>query len=250
MGMQKMKYSEQHQVNFYECDENQHLKIPAMIDLMMSVSEHQLDNGAGSTEELNKRGLGWVVTQYHIDIKRWPKPNENITLSTDPVGYNRFLEYRDYSFSDQEGNELITAQSEWVLFDLAKRKLVSTDKEMMAKIGVPLLKKLPRFPRIRLQEDYPNKRQYRVRYDDLDTNHHLTNGHYFNWFIDTLDRDFLKNHVVSAIDIKFNLEVRYGQKPFACVKLVETDDEIKSYHTIADEDKKDKAVCELTWRKL
>ena len=99
MGMQKMKYSEQHQVNFYECDENQHLKIPAMIDLMMSVSEHQLDNGAGSTEELNKRGLGWVVTQYHIDIKRWPKPNENITLSTDPVGYNRFLEYRDYSFS-------------------------------------------------------------------------------------------------------------------------------------------------------
>ena len=120
----------------------------------------------------------------------------------------------------------------------------------MDDLGIPLLKKLPRFPRLKPQDEYQDKRQYRVRYDDLDTNHHMTNGHYFNWFIDTLDRDFLKTHVISGIDIKFNLEVRYSQTPFACVKLVENEDEIKSYHTIADEERNDKAVCELTWRKL
>lgn len=245
-----MKYSEQHKVNFYECDENQHLRLPAMINLMMSVSEHQLDSGAASTDALNSRGLGWVVTQYHVEVTRWPQPNEEITLTTEPIGYNRFLEYRDYQFLDKKGNELISAKSEWVLFDLKERKLVSTDKEMMEEIGVPLLKKLPRFPRLKPQSEYQSKRQYRVRYDDLDTNHHMTNGHYFNWFIDTLDRDFLKSHVVSEIDIKFNQEVRYAQTPFACVSLIEDKNGVKSYHTIEDENRNDKAVCELTWRKL
>jgi len=121
---------------------------------------------------------------------------------------------------------------------------------MMAELGIPLLKKLPRFPRLRVQENYEKKRQYRVRYDDLDTNHHMTNGHYFNWFLDTLDRDFLKNHIVKTIDIKFNLEVRYAQTPYACVSVIEDGDIIKSFHAIADDDKNDKAVCELTWRKL
>ena len=245
-----MKYSEKHIVNYYECDENKNLKLPAMIDLMMSVSEHQLDSGNGSTNALTKRGLGWVVTQYHMEIARLPHPNEEIILTTEPFGYNRFLEYRNYVFTDQTGNELITVKSEWVLFDLKTRKLVSTDKEMMAELGIPLLKKLPRFPRLRVQENYEKKRQYRVRYDDLDTNHHMTNGHYFNWFLDTLDRDFLKNHIVKTIDIKFNLEVRYGETPYSRVSVIKNETGIKSYHTIADEDKNDKAVCELTWRKL
>ena len=245
-----MKYSEKHIVNYYECDENKNLKLPAMIDLMMSVSEHQLDSGNGSTNALTKRGLGWVVTQYHMEIARLPHPNEEIILTTEPFGYNRFLEYRNYVFTDQTGNELIAVKSEWVLFDLKTRKLVSTDKEMMAELGIPLLKKLPRFPRLRVQENYEKKRQYRVRYDDLDTNHHMTNGHYFNWFLDTLDRDFLKNHIVKTIDIKFNLEVRYAQTPYACVSVIEDGDIIKSFHAIADDDKNDKAVCELTWRKV
>ena len=46
------------------------LKLPAMVDLLMQVSEHQLENGAAGTNDLMKRGLGWVVTQYHFDIQR------------------------------------------------------------------------------------------------------------------------------------------------------------------------------------
>ncbi|WEV50654.1 thioesterase [Lactobacillus sp. ESL0731] len=245
-----MKYSEQKRIEFYECDENKHLKLPAMVDLMMSVSEHQLGSGEASTNSLTERGLGWVVTQYHIDVQSLPQPNDKITVTTDAIGYNRFLEYRNFSFVDEQGNELITAKSEWVLFDLKKRKMVSTDEQMMADLGIPLLKKLPRFPRLRPQTEYQTKRQYRVRYDDLDTNHHMTNGHYFSWFIDTLDRDFLQKHIVQSIDIKFNQEVTYGQEAFALVKVEDDGHDIKSDHVIEDEENKPRAVCELTWRKI
>ncbi|WP_060459248.1 acyl-[acyl-carrier-protein] thioesterase [Lactobacillus acetotolerans] len=245
-----MKYSEKHQVEFYECDENEHLKLPSLVDLMMQVSEHQLDKRGIGTNTVVKHGEGWVVTQYHFDIENLPKPGDEINLITEASGYNRFFEYRDFMFDDKDGNRLVTVRSEWVLFDLQKRKMLPTDEKLMANLEVPLLKKLPRFPRLRALKSYDHKRQYRVRYDDLDTNHHLTNSHYFNWFIDMLDRDFMKKFMVQAIDIKFNKEVRYSQMPYSCMTLKKEDNQYKSYHAIEDEKGKDQAVCELTWRKI
>lgn len=244
-----MRYSEKHTVEFWECDENRHLKIPTMVDLLMMVSEHQLDAGGAGTDDLVKRGLGWVVTQYHFDIARLPSPGEKIVLTTEASGYNRFFEYRDFSITDYEGEEIVTVKSQWVLFDLKKRKLIPTDNEMMEAFDVPLLKKMPRFPRLRLHSEYDVKRKYRIRYDDLDTNHHLTNSHYFNWFIDMMPRSFLKEHMVESIDIKFDKEVKYGQKPVSAMKL-EEGSTIFSYHVILDENDKEQALCELKWRKI
>ncbi len=244
-----MKYQENYQIEFSDCDENRRLKLPAMIDLLMRVSEHQLDKGGAGTDDLLKRGLGWVVTQYHFDIKRLPAALEKVILTTEASGYNRFFEYRDFGIEDENGQEMVNVQSQWVLFDLKKRKMVPTDEELMKDFKVPLLKRMPRFPRLRPLSSYEKKRQYRVRYDDLDTNHHLTNSHYFNWFIDMLDRDFLRKHIVSRIDIKFDQEVQYAQQPFSCITLKQDGSNLISYHEIQGEDGKAKTVCELTWRK-
>lgn len=159
------------------------------------------------------------------------------------------FEYRDFGISTEAGEPLVTVKSQWVMLDLKKRHLVPADAEMMENWGVPLLKKMPRFPRLRAQADYPKIRPYRARYDDLDTNHHVTNSHYFSWFIDMLDRDFLSENMVTTIDIKFDQEVHYGESINSCMKLVE-DDNVTTYHAIEAEDGTVKAVCELKWRKL
>ncbi|MBO1684456.1 acyl-ACP thioesterase domain-containing protein, partial [[Clostridium] scindens] len=40
-----MKYTENYQIEFKDCDENRRLKLTSLVDLMMQVSEHQLDEG-------------------------------------------------------------------------------------------------------------------------------------------------------------------------------------------------------------
>lgn len=244
-----MKYTENYTVEFSDCDENQHLKLPAMVDLMMQVSEHQLSKNGAGTEDLIKRGLGWVVTQYHFDINDLPKPGDEVILSTEASGYNRFFEYRDFGISTSDGKPLVSVKSQWVMFDLKKRKLTSSDEELMKRFNVPLLKKQPRFPRLRPLKEYDRKRQYRVRYDDLDTNHHLTNSHYFNWFIDMLDRDFLRENIVKTINIKFDKEIAYGEEPFSCI-TVKQDDNIQTFHAIEKEDGTEETVAEIVWRKI
>ncbi|RVU71392.1 MULTISPECIES: acyl-[acyl-carrier-protein] thioesterase [Lactobacillus] len=245
-----MKYTEKYQIGFNECDENQHLKLPSMVDLLMKVSEDQLDAGRAGTEALMERGLGWVVTQYHFEIKNLPRPMDKVILSTEASGYNRFFEYRDFGISDQQGNELVKVTSQWVMFDLKARKLIPCDEELMKQFKVPLLPKMPHFSRLRALKQYDQSRKYRVRYDDLDTNHHLTNSHYFNWFIDMMDRDFLRKHLVSQIDIKFDQEVRYGEQPLSLMSLKEDKNDLMSYHAIEDDTGKVRTVCELKWRSI
>lgn len=245
-----MKYNKPYQITYSDCDENQRMQLTAMIDLMMQTSDEQLSAGDASIDELANRHLGWVVTQYHFEIKHLPKPMDKVVFSTTPVGYNRFFSYRNFALEDEAGNNLVEVTSMWVLFDLEKRKMIPSDPALMASLDVPELKKMPRFSRIRPKKDYQKKRQYRVRFDDLDTNHHLTNSHYFNWFIDMLERSFLKEHEVSTIDVKFDKELQYGQEPFSCVNLCITDDAIKTEHVLQDEAGNEQAVCELTWRKL
>lgn len=245
-----MQYKENYQVEFSDCDENRRLKLPAMVDLLMRVSEHQLDQGGAGTDDLIKRGLGWVVTQYHFEIKRLPLALEKIILTTEASGYNRFFEYRNFGIEDATGAEIVSVTSQWVLFDLKKRHLVPADLKMMRAFKVPLLTHLPRFPRLRPLARYERERQYRVRYDDLDTNHHLTNSHYFNWFIDMLDRAFLKNHIVQTIDLKFDQELNYGEAPYSCITVKKEDEGVTSYHEIKDQAGQEKTLAVLRWRKL
>lgn len=241
-----MQYQEEYTIEFNDCDENERMKIPAMIDRMMQVSEHQLDSHHAGTPDLMAKGLGWVVTQYHFEIATMPKLGQKLLFSTEATGYNRFFEYRDFGIKTENGEQLVTVHSQWVMFDLKKRTMIPCDLELMQDFAVPLLKKMPRFPRLRARDNYAQKRQYRVRYDDLDTNHHLTNSHYFNWFIDMFDRDFLKTHIVKTIDIKFDKEVRYGATPFSCMTL----EDGHSYHAIENEDGQEQTICEMTWRKI
>lgn len=130
-----MKYTEDYQIEFKDCDENRRLKIPALVDLLMQTSEHQLDQGGAGTDDLLKRGLGWVVTQYRFDINQLPKPEDKVKLSTIASGYNRFFEYRDFGVDDEAGNSLVDVKSQWVMLDLKKRHMVPADLKMMEDWG-------------------------------------------------------------------------------------------------------------------
>lgn len=243
-----MKFKEQYRVEYSDCDESQHLKLQRLVDLLMQVSEHQLEEKNAGTASLLKKGLGWVVTQYHFEIIALPRPGEKIILSTEAAGYNRFFEYRNFGIDTIDGTSMVRVQSQWVMFDLKKRKLIPCDYELMQRFNVPLLKKMPRFPRLRPLDQYDQERQYRVRYDDLDTNHHLTNSHYFNWLVDLLGREFLNSHQVDTIDLKFDKEVQYGAIPFSC--LTYNSKQKVSYHEIKNEDGQEQTLCIIKWREL
>lgn len=238
-----MRYQENAKIKLTQCDETGYIKPSAVIDIMMDVSNNQLHAKDAGIEDLYKQNLGWVVTQYHFDYIKTPKGGQNVIVSTEAMGYNRFFEYRNYYIQDEAGNYLIKVSSQWVIIDLKQRKIVSPDPKMMKRFGSPLLTKMPKFVRLKPLEKYDFQRQYRVQYEDLDTNCHMTNAHYLNWLMDILDRGFLNQHQIQSIDLKFDHEIIYGQKPKVSLKK----DGNISYHKISVDDKT-VAVAKINWK--
>lgn len=238
-------YKQKHLITYSDADENGNLKLPALINFMMETSNQQLTAGGAGISDFLKKGLGWVVVDYHFDIKRLPAAGEEITFTTNASGYNRFFEYRDFGAYDKDDNKIIDVKSQWVILDLKKRKIVEANPELMQAFGNQELKKMPRFKRLRALATYESSQDYRVRYYDLDTNHHLTNSRYFDWVIDSLDRDFLNSHDLTGIDITFKKEVKYSQ--IAQSKLKLDHDNLISYHLISH-DSDTCALAELKWK--
>ncbi|QNQ81438.1 acyl-[acyl-carrier-protein] thioesterase [Lactobacillus sp. PV034] len=239
-------YKMKHTVTFSDADEQGRIKLSTLVSYMMETSNRQLAQGNASVEAFIKRGIGWVVLDYHFEIERLPKANETVTFSADVAGYNRFFAYRDFNVTDEAGHEIITVHSQWVILDLKERKIKEADPKLMASFNNYELKKMPRFKRVRPLKDYEEKydQKYQVRYYDLDTNHHMTNTKYFDWIVDSLPRDFLNNHQPKILDICFKKEIHYGQDAVSHVKL--DTEKLTSKHEIVHGD--DIAtLAEITW---
>lgn len=239
-----MKYRLNYQIQFMDCDEEGRLKLSALIKLMMHVSNLQLSSLGLGTKDFLAKNLGWVVTQYQFEFDRLPKGGEQVVLTTEAKGYNRFFCYRDFGVETKTGQTLITVHSQWVILDLVQRKMVRPTADLLSPLVQAEGVRGARLKRLRPLAEYDKKSTYLVRYDDLDTNHHVDNANYFVWMTEPLGRDFLNQHEPASLTIQFDQEVQYGQKVQSLLSLQDN----LSQHEIKCADQKS-ALAKIKWRK-
>ncbi len=238
-----MIYEEPYQIPFFLASQNNTVSLATLVNVLLAGSEHQLEKAGVGMHQVLGRGVGWVITQYELEIAQMPKVEAPITLGTEAISYNKLMTYRDYWLRDAEGNRLATMHGAWVMMDLATRKLIPIIPELVARVEAPFDSHVRRFARLnkltRIDVDVP----YRVRYFDIDANGHVNNVHYFEWMEDSLGADFLKQHELTKMRIKYAREVTYGSTPHAQAQL----EGLVSRHQIVT-DGVVNAEAELTWR--
>lgn len=218
-------YAVDTRVPYYEVNTLNEWHVSAMLNALVSVSNEQLERLDAGDKVMHAQGLGWVVTQYHFDIKRFPKVDEAVKLATWADSYNKFFCYRDYTLSDAHDQELVHIDSSWVMMSFETRGMVRVKPEIVEKFNAKPIRSVKKFKRIP-KRDYSHAvhKPYRVRYFDIDANHHVNNIHYFDWIIDTLDLDFLTHNVIDSIDIRYEREIPYGVTAESYV-LIEPDED-------------------------
>lgn len=238
------EFSEPHRVVYYEADDTGHLTLAMLINLFVLVSEDQNAALGLTTEFVQSHGVGWVVTQYHLQISALPKTGDQVQLKTRATSYNKYFAYREYWLLDEAGKQLAYGEGIWVTMSYATRKIATIPAEVMAPYQSTQSVRLPRLPRPdRLTEtaDLPTK-PYTVRYFDIDGNGHVNNAHYFDWMLDVLPADFLRDHQPADVRIRFENEVTYGEPvtssyeqatdPLTSQHLVQRDDVVAAKATI------------------
>ena len=90
-----------------------------------------------SNFEAAGENISWVLTRLKVRILRFPKWEETVSILTFPRGGRRIVAYRDFVLTGADGAELGCATSEWMLIDLASRKVVAIpDGEYGPETGV------------------------------------------------------------------------------------------------------------------
>ncbi|GEN94773.1 acyl-[acyl-carrier-protein] thioesterase [Pediococcus ethanolidurans] len=206
------RFSENHRLVYYDGDRTYHASIPMLVNLMVLASEDQSEElGVGSPEVL-KYGVGWVVTQYLMKINQLPEIGSTIKLGTEATAHNKFFCERHFSVENEQGDNLLSVNSNFVLMNHKTRRMGKLIPELIDPYGSDEVKRLTRLPRVQKITDNQTTtaKQYPVRYFDLDTNGHVNNSHYFEWLLDVLPAEFLQTHVPTRLNIQYHKEIQYG----------------------------------------
>lgn len=229
MTLVAKQYAEKHQIPYYECDTTRYLKISTMVKMLIKISGTQSELLGVSDEYMSSLGIGWIILQHDIEIKRMPQAGETVTLTTEAESYNKFFCYRNFWIHDEQGEECVLMKTTFAIMDMKERKMGSVDDQLIAPFESQKIKRIIRGEKILPVEEAFLEKTYTVRYYDIDANKHVNNAVYLDWVVDSLDAEFLMTHVPEKISIKFNKEVRYGEEITSAYELNE---ELISRHVI------------------
>lgn len=188
----------------------QYLRPSSLLRIFQDISvEHTEELGMPRQYTLDK-GLLWVVAKQHIEIKRMPKYDETIYVSTYPSKTMHVLFPRTCEIRDDKGDLIIKATSIWALIDIKTRKMINPNEHGIIipdmsngrEFNIPLSNKIP--------FNLPNDGEIHAEYSFCDLNGHINNTSYLDIAENIIPIDFLRDRDLKMIDIKYIHEVKLG----------------------------------------
>jgi len=184
----------------------------AMINLLQDLAARHADDLGFGWNFMNANNWFWVLIRLRIDILQHPKWKEKLIVETWPKEHDMISSYRDFVFTDLEGNELIRASTAWIVLDRETRRPIrmstvfSQQRPLVRRdaINEPLNK-------ILIPKEKFLLRKLKVLYTDLDMNLHMNNANYVRKILDAYELDFLQKHHAKQLILNFLKETVYGQ---------------------------------------
>ena len=174
-----MEYTFNSRIRHSETDEDGILKLENFINYFQDCSTFQSEDLGLGIDYFREQNIAWVLNSWQIEILKYPKACDYITVGTFAYDFKSFLGYRNFFMKDDKGEFLCKAASIWVLIDLKTGKPQKPRVEDVEKYG----------KQDRLDMEYGSRKiavpdglkgldEIEVKEHHLDTNHHVNNGQF------------------------------------------------------------------------
>uniref|UniRef100_A0A5B7AX50 Acyl-[acyl-carrier-protein] hydrolase n=1 Tax=Davidia involucrata TaxID=16924 RepID=A0A5B7AX50_DAVIN len=173
-----------------------------------------LIDGFGSTPEMCKKNLIWVVTKMQVLVDRYPTWGDVVQVDTWVASSGKNGMRRDWLVRDcKTGDTLTRASSVWVMMNKETRRLSKMPDEVREEIepyfvdSPPVVdedgRKLPKLDDS--TADYM-RTGLTPRWSDLDVNQHVNNVKYIGWILESAPLPILENHELSSMTLEYRKE--------------------------------------------
>ena len=238
-----------YQIRSYEVDCRNRLSILSLFSFMQeAASKHAAALGV-SIHQLLSENCTWLISRLKIKIASYPGWNDRIQVSTWPSGTQQLFALRDFEIKDGENRIVAAAVSAWLVIDLNRRRPVriSPFVERLKPIeGSHILPdELNKLAALR-QPDH--KRNFVVRYSDLDINQHANNVRFVEWVVEGVPSVVLKTSVPAEIEINFLAEAFYDDQIQATCHSLDPDNTEFLHSLTRRQDGRELARARTAWR--
>lgn len=236
-------------IKYSEMEHNLALKPYSLLNFLQDVASENADNYGFGFSFTSKNNYAWFLIKYRIEFEDYPVNAKNLTFTTRPRGYNKLFAYREFEIL-QENKVLGRVFSVWSLVNLVSRTPVLISNVLSGNPRMTPYEKKETdlsFTKIKPIENISYKKEFEVRYNDLDVNGHANNGNYIVWAFEPLDFEFRTNHKIKTLDILFKKEAKFGEK---IVVEVGYKDDLTTIHTLKNLQGEDLCLIEGNWTKF
>lgn len=209
--------SRSYKIKFYEADFKEKINLHSILNYVQEISGVHAELLGCGYDQLEEDELFWVVSRMKVNMKRYPKWNEEITIETWPAGMDMMFFVRCFRIYDENKELIGEVDGAYLLLNRS-----SLFPQKMDKLPKPLnvlgyrgkeYKRLDKFRLNRLKDfdkTYIMDRQ--VRYNDLDLNMHVNNVKYVEWVEDCFSLEDFQKYNIKELQINFLKQVKFGEK--------------------------------------
>lgn len=240
-------YEKNIDVKYSEMDFDKGLKPYSLLNYFQDAASENAEKWGFGYSYITQKNLMWVLLKYRIEFNKYPVGIYNLKLKTEPRGYNKLFAYRDFEL--YSNNEILCrASSMWSLIDITNKSLAPPGESLNNPHMVKHEKKEDdlSFGKIPQIEKADIQKEFEVRYNDLDVNHHANNGNYIVWALEPLEYSFKENHKPKTIDMIFKKEAKYQDNIISQVQFL---DKLTTVHTIKNaQTNEDLCLFQCEWK--
>jgi acyl-ACP thioesterase len=172
-------YSFESRIRYSETDRTGRLAIPSLVNYFQDCSNFQSEELGLGHKELMKRGKGWILSSWHIEIYNVPGLRKKVTIGTFATDFNGFYGSRNFVMLDEEGKILACADSTWVLIDIHRGRPIKPDPQDIEPYGVYPPLNLETYGRkVKRIDKTTSLSSFEIQRHQLDTQDHVNNSQY------------------------------------------------------------------------
>ncbi|OQX61875.1 MAG: hypothetical protein B5M56_08055 [Desulfococcus sp. 4484_241] len=196
-------------IDYFQSATDGRIKLDSFVRILQNAALDHVHEADRDANVIIAAGYAWILNKIIIDIDRYPRYGEIVTVNTWHRGLKGFKSYREYEIL--VGNKKIaTAASSWLFLNLAKRRVVKIPKETDDLYGI-----VPKYALGRDIEQWrPDKNpgsdfevDITTRRSDYDMLGHVNNAVYFD-YLDTLVSAFQGDgFAMRTVAIQYNREI-------------------------------------------
>ncbi len=218
--MADLLYRKQFFIHTYESDFDGRARLVSLLNFLQDAAGDHASLLGWSVMDLIKKNMTWVLSRYHVRVRRYPAWGERVDVATWPSGRHGFFALRDFDVTDGDGKPVLAGTTSWMVLQTERRQPVKLDDILTSKFILDRRALPDDFEPLPVIEAADREVAFRVEMGHLDLNKHVNNAVYVQWAIEAVPEEVLSRRRPVEVEVSYRAEAFFGDTVTSRVRSV------------------------------